>query len=265
MALSCVFPPIDVGRQDGSFLDDTDVTYVPGNSRHLLPHRTSQQLSRTIESWGAPHMAVSRDNSAASAVQIRATAHDMGPEWTTRGGWDDSSQVSQSSLDQTSMQVIAEFLERIGFSSLNVLDSNGKSALHRAAQEGNAEVARSLLDDEHFTHVNAKDTTILKWTALHEASGANNAEIVKMLMDHEEFEHANTRDRNGRTCLHIAAGQGSFDVVNATVTHPRFASIGSKDNLGFTAQQRARANGHEMIAEHLHVASPTRPLTHGRL
>jgi len=180
-----------------------------------------------------------------------------GSETSTDVGCDNSSQAritfsdhesDDQSLDQVSGWAKAEFLNRIGFSSLNALDSSGKSALHKAAKEGNAEMLGALLDDEDFQHVNAKDKSIFKWTVLHEASNAGNLEIVKMLLDHYRFTNGNARDRNGRTCLHFAAEHGRLEMVNAILGHPRFASIGVKDHLGFTAQQRAQTSGHNAIA-----------------
>jgi ankyrin repeat protein len=186
--------------------------------------------------------------------------HEEGSERSTDVGFDTSSQGSESddqSVDESSRKAKSDFLRRIGFSALNALDSNGKSALHIAAKEGNAEVTRALLDDEDFQHVNAKDKSILKWTVLHEAAAAGNVKIVKILMQHTRFVKSDTRDRNGRTCLHLAAIHGSFGAVKAIVRDPLFASIGVKDHLGYTPQQRASDNGHEVIADYIGACVPS--------
>jgi ankyrin repeat protein len=194
------------------------------------------------------------------AAYDEAIVKDEGSEKSTDVGCDTSSQASESDdqiFDQPSAQVVKEeFLQSIGISDLNVLDSDGKSALQRAAKEGNADVTRALLDDEDFQHVNTKDKSIFKWTALHEASEAGNIEMVKILMDHERFTQTNSRDRNGRTCLHLAAGQGNLEVVEIILSNPRFASMGIKDHLGFTPQQRAKANGHQAVADYIQACVP---------
>jgi ankyrin repeat protein len=182
---------------------------------------------------------------------------------------DTSSQASEASQSSSpspyqnpidlaaSTQIKTPFLRQHGFSSLNALNSEGKSALNVAANLGDAEVAQALLDDEDFSHVNAKDASIFKWTALHEASDAGHVNIMKMIMDHPRFTGTNTRDRNGRTCLHFAACRGNVKAVETIIHHPRFASIGIKDHLGFTPQQMANANGHEAASKALQTRVPS--------
>lgn len=261
MALSCVFPPspfdINASYKHAMFHED-DIAHGLSdgtqNPKDFVVNSAGMGLSNVIDTWGTPHTSVAEACLLGDKMSPSQPPLFQGVQ--QRGGYDTSSRVSESkyqSLDKAATKMKREFLKHIRFSSLNMLDSNGKSALHKATQEGNAEVTQILLDDPNFEHVNTKDTTILKWTALHEAAGVDKLEIVKMLMDHERFLQTNARDRNGRSCLHIAAGQGSFKLVNAIVSHPRFTSVVSKDNLGFTPQQRARANGHEVIADYIHA------------
>eukprot|EP00746_Dinoflagellata_sp_MGD_P041506 gnl/MRDRNA2_/MRDRNA2_200385_c0_seq1.p1 gnl/MRDRNA2_/MRDRNA2_200385_c0~~gnl/MRDRNA2_/MRDRNA2_200385_c0_seq1.p1 ORF type:complete len:239 (-),score=44.92 gnl/MRDRNA2_/MRDRNA2_200385_c0_seq1:661-1377(-) len=185
-------------------------------------------------------------------------------EKSTDAGCDTSSQESGTSRSSyqnpidlaASTQIKTTFLRQHGFSNLNVFDSEGKSALHRAANLGDAEVTQALLDDEDFDHVNAKDGSIFKWTALHEASDAGHVEIIKRLMDHPRFAVTNARDRNGRTCLHFCASRGNVEAVETIMKHPRFASIGIKDHLGFNPQQTAQRYGHEAAANALQTRVP---------
>lgn len=244
MALSCAFPP------SPCVIEDTHTKAIVNDSAVCA--------SQKDIFWGVPQMA---PLCGIDIAHDKAVTFDEDSEKSTDISCDDSSQASESddqSVDQISGQAIAEFLEQIGFSVLNELDSNGKSALHRAVKEGNAEVTRALLDEESFQHVNAKEKNILKWTVLHEASDAGDVQIVKMLMDHERFMHTNAKDRNRRTCLHLAASHGNLEMVKVILNNPRFASIGMKDTLGFTAQQRAKANGHDAIAQYIQACVPSR-------
>lgn len=186
-------------------------------------------------------------------------------EKSTDAGCDTCSQESETSRSSyqnpidlaASTQIKTTFLRQYGFSHLNVLDSEGKTALHRAANLGDAEVTQALLDDEDFEHVNAKDGSIFKWTALHEASDAGHVEIMKRLMDHPRFAVTNARDRNGRTCLHFCASRGNVEAVETIIKHPRFAAIGIKDHLGFNPQQTAQRYGHEAAANAMEARVPS--------
>lgn len=202
---------------------------------------------------GLPIAALKNENdvnelSGAPPLPLRLINPELGNE----------SDSQEDDLDQAKTQLKAEFLERIGFSSLNELDSDGKSVLQIAAKEGNTEVTRALLDDEDFKLVNAKDKNLPRWTALHEAANNNRVHVVQMLMDSERFSQTNTPDRNGRNCLHIAAAMGHLEVVKAILNHPRFASIGIKDYHGFTPQKRALVHGQEAIAEYIQARIPSK-------
>lgn len=178
-------------------------------------------------------------------------------ERSQSSGNDPDHKYFQNPIDlAASSQIKTTFLRQNGFSHLNDLDSEGKTALHRSAHLGDVEVTKALLADEDFVLVNKKDSSIFKWTVLHEASDAGHVEIIKLLMDHRRFEGTNTRDRNGKTCLHFAACHGYCEAIETILKHPRFASIGIKDHLGFTPQQIAKANGHEAAAKCLQTRVP---------
>lgn len=75
------------------------------------------------------------------------------------------------------------------------------NTLHRACEQGNLDIARSLLSLEYFLYrpdLNGKDSH--GSTALHHASFHGHDEIVRLLL--KAGCHVFTRDVNGGTALH---------------------------------------------------------------
>ena len=97
----------------------------------------------------------------------------------------------------------------------NGAHGDGMSALHWAAQRGDTEVARTLLDaGAAVTAV----TRIGHYTPLHVASAAGQMEVLGLLL--EAGADAATRTSSGGvTPLHLAADAGSAEAIDLLVAH----------------------------------------------
>ena len=114
-------------------------------------------------------------------------------------------------------------------------DKYGCTALHRAAENGHADVVVWLLDSmREADDVATKD--FLQRTALHGAAQAGHAAVVaRLLARMHEADNVATKDKYQRTALHWAAWRGHVDVVALLLGHMREADVAAKDSDGRTA------------------------------
>ena len=96
----------------------------------------------------------------------------------------------------------------------NAAHGDGMSALHWAAQRGDAELARTLI--QAGATVEAA-TRIGEYTPLHVASEAGQAELVELLLGSGADAEAATT--NGVRALHMAAASGSVRAITALLDH----------------------------------------------
>ena len=99
------------------------------------------------------------------------------------------------------------------------------TALHRAADRGDADFVRLLLESGAKPSVAAANG----FTALHFAARTNSQACVKLLV--EAGADADARDTNGRTPLHIAAKYDATEAASALLSAG--ASPALADNYGF--------------------------------
>ncbi|GCB24470.1 ankyrin repeat domain-containing protein 50 [Aspergillus awamori] len=123
-------------------------------------------------------------------------------------------------------------------------DTNGLTALHIAACEGDMLVVELLLQHPEVD-VNAQDTDGL--TALHIAAGEGHMLVVELLLQHPEVD-VNAQDTDGLTALHIAAGEGHMPVVELLLQHPR-VDVNVQDTDGLTALHIAAGEEYSPIVE----------------
>lgn len=120
-----------------------------------------------------------------------------------------------------------------------VADLSGRTALHAAAWNGNAPLARLLLakggGDEW------KKSTKRQYSPLHGAAWDGRLEVAALLITHG-FD-INAREEDGATPLHKAAWQGHADVVAILLNNNADASL--KDDNGFTALDIALSRNKE--------------------
>ena len=112
---------------------------------------------------------------------------------------------------------------------------DGMTALHFAAQNGDIDVLRYLV--EHGADIKAQDT-IHSRADLHFAAENGDLECVKYLAEHGA--DLLDKDAYGATALHYAAGKNHLDVIKYLVS--KKMDYTAKDTRGWTAMHYA-ANG----------------------
>jgi ankyrin repeat protein len=135
-----------------------------------------------------------------------------------------------------------------------VQDGNGMEqddpALRKAAAWGTAEAVERLLDAG--TAVNARN--LGGKTALHDAAVAGNAATASVLL--ERGANVNATDMEGRTPLHDAAAWRRIHTVKLLLDRGADATL--RDRNGQTAEDIARADGGQQLAELIRSASQRR-------
>merc|ERR1719399_1085395 len=125
-----------------------------------------------------------------------------------------------------------------------------------------------LLNSERFTVANVSDNT--GRTALHIAAEKGNVDFVKLLLDSDRFHAVNNVLRGkwsdpeveGKTALHLAAEHGHLDVVQALLEHESFTSVAAQTTVFHrTAAQVALRCGHSHISRAIreHLDAPRHP------
>jgi ankyrin repeat protein len=115
---------------------------------------------------------------------------------------------------------------------VNVVAKDGTTALMLAAEVGNTEIVKSLLDKGANANItrtqngeiltDGPNDTSVKITrgtnSLNLAISSGNLETVRLLLPHVSKEVLNTRDNNGMTPLMIAAKSNNTEMVNALLS-----------------------------------------------
>src|SRR5438874_2061094 len=117
-------------------------------------------------------------------------------------------------IDQTEQISPSVAKESANFrTDLSDKDIRGRTALHRAALNGQVKVVK-LLVGEYGADVNAKDSE--GWTPLYRAASSGHVEVMELLVS-EFGADANVRTNSGSTPLHRAALSGHVKVVKLLV------------------------------------------------
>jgi ankyrin repeat protein len=203
-------------------------------SRLLVEHGADVK-ARDNDGWTPMHNASSCDGVQVARFLVEhgadATAQDNNgrtpwDEATTRGHVefaqflieigayatdDDEDNRTPSDAEGEEEEVIEA--ERVPIEDIDtkIQANNGWSPLHVAAEQGNVEVVRILV--EHGMDVTAKAGN--GWTPLHVATEQGNVELVRFLVEHGAEPSAPAND--GQTPLHLAEGVGNLELLRALV------------------------------------------------
>jgi len=151
----------------------------------------------------------------------------------------------KTALDQAvelsgKLRKIVELLAKV--SDANERSEEGKTALHRAARDGNEDVVRILI--EAGWSVDARDN--FGATPLHEA---RNERVLKLMLEGRGIRYIDVADEDGQTALHRAVILGNVQMMEALVDAG--ARIDAVTSNGYTTAHFAAASGNLKMVESL--------------
>ncbi|MFP3024052.1 MAG: ankyrin repeat domain-containing protein [Wolbachia sp.] len=124
-------------------------------------------------------------------------------------------------------------------------DNDGFIRLHVAAQKGNVELGRRLLECGANIEIKSK-TKVGGGTALHLAAKSGHKDFVKLLLDNDANVNSVSSTGSRVTPLHEAAYKEHSDVAELLIE--RGATVDAKDRHNFTPLMYASAEGNlEMV------------------
>ena len=126
-------------------------------------------------------------------------------------------------------------------------DHLGRCIIHLAAQRGNIEVLRNLIDVISDIDINCKDRD--GQTTLHYAVESKRVDAITLLVSKGADVHA--VDSRGRTPMHRAAAKNNLLAIDCIVELAGKDSIDKVDHQSRTPEQLARQYGAMAAAEHL--------------
>lgn len=122
----------------------------------------------------------------------------------------------------------------------DVRDQDGRTALHKAAENGHNDVVLALL--EHGTDFDAQEDTFDQ-TPLHLAALNGHKAVVQTLLDHRASP--NIKDDDGWMAIHVAAWTGNEEVMKVLLER---TEVDARTDDSLTALHCAAAQGHLNIA-----------------
>ncbi|MFP3026382.1 MAG: ankyrin repeat domain-containing protein [Wolbachia sp.] len=125
-------------------------------------------------------------------------------------------------------------------------DNDGFIRLHVAAQKGDVELGRRLLECGANIEIKSK-TKVGGDTALHLAASNGHKDFVKLLLDNGANVNSVSSTGSRVTPLHEAAYSGHLDVAELLIE--RGATVDAKDRHNFTPLMYASAEGNSAMVE----------------
>jgi ankyrin repeat protein len=132
--------------------------------------------------------------------------------------------------------------------------------LMQAAIRGKVDEVKEILQQK--IEVDAIDSTDPeKNTALHLAAENGQLNVVRFLLNKGADPMKTRQDENGRNAFHLSAGNGHTDIVALILERAKSLDINKTGKLGMTALYRAATNGHMATVRLLlfYGADPNKP------
>ncbi len=145
------------------------------------------------------------------------------------------------SLTSDESTKLNNWMRKNKFHNVQVARRNGETALHRAASQGNREIATLILCSG--ARVNAEDRH--GETALQQASARGQGDMVQLLLRWNA--DPNVRDLKGKTALQKASAAGHLSIVKLLIGTS--ADLNARCDLGLTSLHEAAGNGHIEIVK----------------
>jgi ankyrin repeat protein len=128
---------------------------------------------------------------------------------------------------------------------LNMVKNNARTPLHMAADQGDLQLVKLLLEKG----LKINDVDKMGNTPLDAAAQNEHLPVLEVLLERDNGTVVNKSDNMGRTLLHVAAKNGNFEMVELLVR--KGAKVELCDGQGKTAAEIALEEGHEKIYEFL--------------
>eukprot|EP00656_Telonema_subtile_P009768 TRINITY_DN14615_c0_g1_i2.p1 TRINITY_DN14615_c0_g1~~TRINITY_DN14615_c0_g1_i2.p1 ORF type:complete len:299 (+),score=75.13 TRINITY_DN14615_c0_g1_i2:621-1517(+) len=143
------------------------------------------------------------------------------------------------------VNMLRALVNELGFKPINAVTGEGENAMHKAAGRGQLAAMRTLVTELGLDEkgVNAQDNN--GSTALHKASRRGHIKAVKALVNDLGFTNIDARDKNGETALHqtvVSQTKSHLKVMKVLVQTAR-CSVNVADNNGETALHKAASKG----------------------
>jgi ankyrin repeat protein len=171
--------------------------------------------------------------------KVRSTTLDTAQYGADEDGENEGKASLHAAAEEGNIDIVRSLLEQ-------GMDINGRNAKHqtpldRAAHKGNVDVVRLLI--ERGAEVDSRDD--LGWTPLHKASYSGQLEVSRVLVDHGA--NVNARERDHYTPIHLSAEQGHLGIVKLLLE--RGADIHALNSDGQTPYQSSLAFGNREVAD----------------
>jgi ankyrin repeat protein len=127
-------------------------------------------------------------------------------------------------------------LDTVEYGADNDGKDEAKVSLHTAAEEGNVDTVKSLL--ELGVDIDARDAS--NWTPLHEAAAKSKIDVVRLLI--ERHAEVDSRENGGWTPLHLSSRFGHLEVSRVLLDHG--ANVNARKRDYWTPMHLSAANGY---------------------
>jgi ankyrin repeat protein len=171
--------------------------------------------------------------------KLRSTTLDTGEYGADDYGRDEAKVSLHAAAEEGNVNTLKSLLEREV--DINARDADNDTPLHIAAFKGNVDVVRLLI--ERGAEVDSRDK--MGNTPLHRSSQSGHLEVSRILLDHGA--NVNAREKNCETPMVISTYYGHLEIVKLLLE--RGADIHAMDGDGDTPYQVSLRFGNREIAD----------------